>query len=62
MNIQLAYAEKKVNAWDAFICTVVIDVLSALALEVAPEAAAAIGELDLVEQIDFQAICEGALS
>ncbi|KAL1607616.1 hypothetical protein SLS60_002550 [Paraconiothyrium brasiliense] len=55
MNIQLSYEIGGDAAFNEFICEVVIDGLTALAMAVAPELAGA----ELWEDLELQAVCEG---
>ena len=53
MNIQLTKKLTGVSAFDEFICDLIIDGLTALAVEVAPE----LVEADLFADVEFQALC-----
>ena len=58
MNIQLSWELDGDSAFNTFICEAIIDGVTALALAVAPELA----EIEIPEDIDFQATCEGLVA
>jgi hypothetical protein len=58
MNIGVAEELDGSSAWNEFICDLIIDGITALAMEVAPELAGA----ELFEGIEFESLCQDALN